>query len=662
MEVKNYFATDTQGNVLGSAQVYLYLAGTTTLATGLQNISGASLANPFTSQANGLVQFKAPDANYDLRVVKPGREFTIRIQCFDGIAFLSEAISTTPSALKIPVANSSGTLDIGWLPSPISSIVSDYEQQVAIGPIRPEWYGADVYGVADSSSAIQAAVDLASSISSTYGRPCKVELTGKLKVSPQFYHTLTDWRHCILVNGNNIQIVSNGCQIVTSINFSTRSLVFMVRGDNNRFVGIDFYDVTTAPTHSFAIGIGGGSSYDGGIEKNRTYKNSSVVQCTSKNLWQTASFQMGVLDDGTTILDGILYDRCYSEARPGNTTSGNFNVRSDPPGKVRNARMLSCVAKNGATASSFNVVGVDTFSVVDCESELNLYGACEIENGSKNGFVGNLKSRNDVIGLWIDDSSDVCADGINMVNTIPTLVSPLLGTFGLNRNAVRVTKQGFPGYPSYNVTGLTISNVIGTNASISCASFGTQEPGGAATFGNISIDGFSINNDGLAESGGRAVFFSPVPMMTMRNGVIIGAATEQVTGASSGGNVIIDNVKCYAKSTESPAGLNIIGTSAISLKDSIFSSYVALPSGERTEINCQSGSTLRPNRLRGDTTVSRLTVSAPMNIAQYTLATLPSASAFPGSMILVSNASGGPKFCVSNGGLWQIINTATTVS
>lgn len=87
MEVKNYFATDTQGNVLGSAQVYLYLAGTTTLATGLQNISGAALGNPFTSDANGLVQFKAPDNNYDLRVVKPGREFTIRIQCFDGIAF-----------------------------------------------------------------------------------------------------------------------------------------------------------------------------------------------------------------------------------------------------------------------------------------------------------------------------------------------------------------------------------------------------------------------------------------------------------------------------------------------------------------------------------------------------------------------------------------------
>lgn len=89
MEVKNYFATDASGNILGSAQVFLYLAGTTTLATGIQNISGATLSNPFTAQSNGLVQFQAPDNNYDMRVVKLGRDFTIRIQCFDGIAFLS---------------------------------------------------------------------------------------------------------------------------------------------------------------------------------------------------------------------------------------------------------------------------------------------------------------------------------------------------------------------------------------------------------------------------------------------------------------------------------------------------------------------------------------------------------------------------------------------
>ncbi len=152
MEVKNYFATDTQGNVLGSAQVYLYLAGTTTLATGLQNISGAALANPFTSQSNGFVQFKAPDGDYDLRVVKPGREFTIRIQCFDGVAF---------SAM------------VNVLFGEISESISDIESQISIerflAPVRPEEFGGVADNSTDSTEALQAALDT--------GRP--VILSGK---------------------------------------------------------------------------------------------------------------------------------------------------------------------------------------------------------------------------------------------------------------------------------------------------------------------------------------------------------------------------------------------------------------------------------------------------------------------------------------------------
>lgn len=54
--------------------------------------------------------------------------------------------------------------------------------------------------------------------------------------------------------------------------------------------------------------------------------------------------------------------------------------------------------------------------------------------------------------------------------------------------------------------------------------------------------------------------------------------------------------------------------------------------------------------------------SVPLQFGAYTLATLPSAAAFNGHVIEVSNASGGPKICRSNGSAWQIINTTTTVS
>lgn len=166
MEVKNYFATDSQGNVLGSAQVYLYLAGTTTLASGLKNISGAALANPFTSQSNGLVQFSAPDDNYDLRVVKPGREFTIRIQCFDGVAFLL-GVSQTPIPNGIPRANSSGVIDASWFDGSIPSASFSQSASYAAGSlskhaqitvsVTDQPFGATTSG--DATAAFQAAYD-----------------------------------------------------------------------------------------------------------------------------------------------------------------------------------------------------------------------------------------------------------------------------------------------------------------------------------------------------------------------------------------------------------------------------------------------------------------------------------------------------------------------
>ncbi|SEE14231.1 DUF2793 domain-containing protein [Pseudomonas coleopterorum] len=51
-----------------------------------------------------------------------------------------------------------------------------------------------------------------------------------------------------------------------------------------------------------------------------------------------------------------------------------------------------------------------------------------------------------------------------------------------------------------------------------------------------------------------------------------------------------------------------------------------------------------------------------VKLGTFTLTTLPSASAFSGCVILVSNATGGPKYCHSNGSAWQILNTTTTVS
>lgn len=51
-----------------------------------------------------------------------------------------------------------------------------------------------------------------------------------------------------------------------------------------------------------------------------------------------------------------------------------------------------------------------------------------------------------------------------------------------------------------------------------------------------------------------------------------------------------------------------------------------------------------------------------LQVPQYTLSTLPSASVYNGYEIDVSNAAGGAKRCRSNGTVWQILNTTTQVS
>lgn len=63
-----------------------------------------------------------------------------------------------------------------------------------------------------------------------------------------------------------------------------------------------------------------------------------------------------------------------------------------------------------------------------------------------------------------------------------------------------------------------------------------------------------------------------------------------------------------------------------------------------------------------DIRASMATYSGPVRPGQYTLATLPSASAFNAYEICVTDATGGPKKCRSNGSVWQILNTTTTVS
>ena len=99
MELKTYFAQDASGNIIPNAQVFVYLAGTTTLASGIVDQNGAPLTNPFNADSSAAVVFAAPDGEYDVKCSGASRTVTIRAQLFDGGAFKATLAATGGSAL-----------------------------------------------------------------------------------------------------------------------------------------------------------------------------------------------------------------------------------------------------------------------------------------------------------------------------------------------------------------------------------------------------------------------------------------------------------------------------------------------------------------------------------------------------------------------------------
>lgn len=108
MEIKNYFAQDAQGNIMPSANCYLYLPGTTTLATGLVDGSGTPISNPFLASSVGQVEFGAPNGVYDLRIAQGARDFTIEIQCADLLQALNETASFLGAKSSAPTTRNDG--------------------------------------------------------------------------------------------------------------------------------------------------------------------------------------------------------------------------------------------------------------------------------------------------------------------------------------------------------------------------------------------------------------------------------------------------------------------------------------------------------------------------------------------------------------------------
>lgn len=110
MELKNFFAQDDQGNKLPGATCYLYRRGTENLVGSVFKANGLPLANPFTTDNDGLVQLAAPNGIYDLRVVTGGRDYRLHIQFND----VSETVAAAQTAAdRAETAKDSAVISAG---------------------------------------------------------------------------------------------------------------------------------------------------------------------------------------------------------------------------------------------------------------------------------------------------------------------------------------------------------------------------------------------------------------------------------------------------------------------------------------------------------------------------------------------------------------------
>lgn len=101
----------------------VYLAKTTTLATGLEDKDGNALTNPFTGGGSGQVSFAAPDGNYDLKIEAPGRVTTMRVRFIDSVAGSADVLRQDLSANE-------GARLIGFIGNDEGSQASDVESEL----------------------------------------------------------------------------------------------------------------------------------------------------------------------------------------------------------------------------------------------------------------------------------------------------------------------------------------------------------------------------------------------------------------------------------------------------------------------------------------------------------------------------------------------------
>ena len=216
------------------------------------------------------------------------------------------------------------------------------------------------------------------------------------------------------------------------------------------------------------------------------------------------------------------------------------------------------------------------------------------------------------------------------------------------------------------ITGLTVSLAVtygGTGASTAAGARTNLGLGALATLSSVSI--------ALGGTGASTAVNARANLGALGFGDFgIGGASKSETGALSA-ITTTEFFNSSAATTEVPIGAGSAAGQGHGIHNqhtnSAYSAqYWTQLTSNRTFVRVKNaGTPLAWSEfafLNAPTFTTSLAVQGPVLVGQYLLASLPPAASFSGYEIDVTNATGGSKRCRSNGTVWQILNTTTTVS
>ena len=733
METKNYFSTDAAGNILPSATCYLYIPGTTDLATGITNINDAPLSNPFTAQTTGLVQFKAPDGEYDLRVTKGGRDFTIRIQCFDvneivggrqyrwsgayvaknggyskgsvlqsndglnSYVSLIDNNSTDFNANPASIGVSWGLYAGGAIAGGLNSLMSTHERlifkktKILSLPIKgPEWDYLLSIGVRFYPQAF-----------------CLDEYSGKILFidagSPNKTVLVYNWPsgtfdRVFFCSGG---LVSEGA--VVKVEGATKYLYLRTTGDK-----LAKYDITSYPAARATIaeavitGITCGLNF---MERNGTWTFSDIAYGRLNNVRSRGKFfKADSVGNTTGFVDCGDYLMGIYAGRPGDTdvtktqgvTDTGYGLVAQMGGQWVPPAPVTNYSQNGLRIFTYDgelvaegLLQADRFAALIAEKWGFVPNVIEAEGivTANNGDIFSLtvtsnngvSTASDVHGMLIlqefaadgEDFSAAAASRTGKLQGRGELVSTMSGQVLLDpatntaittiqQLIVAMQKAGLDHWAMYT-TGMPLVDTAGAAYLNGCILY--------VTMGRSDIYYTHLLGLGNATNVRKKIFFNGTSWVEDQafdsDGVNTFSASGLNTTRTNGGPTWVLNgpVLHHRQIIGQTLGVNrwrlSLGDSSAESSGDAGSDYAV---ASYTDAGSVKAFPLVISRATGETKLTQLAVSGPVKVGQYTIATMPSAAANPNAIILVTNAAGGAKLCLSNASVWQILNTTTTVS